>query len=233
MENSMDYYKNSLNALHYLFDKTGILFWRDKIESHIIEWEYDGTTKNHLNCYGGMGTLNDIIICPENKHNITKNQQTWVNTLFDDLKILCLVTARNNNSITPILIQKSLRQTPKKIQGWRCLNCGFSLLRMSDIEYYLAPTLLSEPVIRALFNETLIELIGNVLRVNIERKDEEISKIISIAQNSEISFNDISSWMRPCPNCQSNDTAVYRWVINSSAEERIFVPAEDNLPLRN
>jgi hypothetical protein len=37
--------------------------------------------------------------------------------------------------------------------------------------------------------------------------------------------------MRPCPQCQSNHTAIYRW--EHVADASSFRPALDNLPMRD
>jgi hypothetical protein len=47
---------------------------------------------------------------------------------------------------------------------------------------------------------------------------------------SSISLSARAGWMRPCPNCSSDNTAVYRWK-RAANKESGFEPTDDNLPL--
>jgi len=52
-----------------------------------------------LQYYGGMGSLNDIWICTENEHNISKEQEQSVNKEFDSLKNSAWETAREIQAV--------------------------------------------------------------------------------------------------------------------------------------
>lgn len=68
----------------------------------------------------------------------------------------------------------------------------------------------------------------------IESQREKLKKIIA---NSDINYITGNRWMRPCPCCGSEDTAVYRW--NKITKKGFLLPTQtkfvassDNLPLR-
>ena len=55
-------------------------------------------------------------------------------------------------------------------------------------------------------------------------------QLAATLRGSNIFLSDCVGWMRPCPNCGSDDTAAYRWKRATSWEAR-FEPTDDNLPL--
>lgn len=233
----MDYYRNALEAMHLLFDKTGVNYWRDWIEKDLHEWEKK-SVDHHLSAYGGMGSLNDVIICPENGHNVSAIQVSWINCLFDDLKSLCYQFAKSKgNSIPEEEIQKALWNKGSIIQGWRCLACGYSELSIKDIENYVSYYWIRSYIVKAVIDGRLKEFVEQILSHNTPGVEKERTKIKEIAGNSNINVTDREGWLRPCPRCGGNDTAVYRWKKSQKKyflkEVDIFIPTQDNLPLRN
>jgi hypothetical protein len=225
----MESYKLALEALHYLLSKTGASFWAKWIETDIKLAE-ENTVDHHLSAYGGMGSLNDVVICVLNNHAITKEQELWVNYLFQDLKGLCFTTART--PVNRVMIEKSLWDQPKEIQGWRCLSCGYGKLSKSDIENFIAPKLLREMVLKAFEEKRLSDCVEQVLSLNIPGRNEEYESIKQIALRSGLLVDD-DAGLRPCPNCNSDNTAVYRWVIRKVpfCKEKL-VPFENNLEMK-
>jgi hypothetical protein len=55
--------------------------------------------------------------------------------------------------------------------------------------------------------------------------------ITVLAKQSGIDPRHEKSWLIPCPKCNSNDTAVYRWNLIESGNF-YFESSADNLPLR-
>ena len=121
-----DNYKLSLNAMHLLLQKTGIDYWAGWIKIDIMLAE-KLEVKHHLDAYGGMGSFNDIVICRENNHKVTKEQEPWLNSLFGILKFLCSSYANNTDPL-PILDDSRLYLFPKTLIGWECSQCGHCLI---------------------------------------------------------------------------------------------------------
>ncbi|MTI49880.1 MAG: hypothetical protein FH761_18780 [Firmicutes bacterium] len=82
-----------------------------------------------------------------------------------------------------------------------------------------------------------IDFIGDVIMVNLTQVEPQRKEIIKIIKKSRINYTSLNRWMRSCPSCGSEDTAVYRWdkVKRKSIlfnEQSKFKPSDDNLPLR-
>lgn len=233
----MDYYKITLEALYKLLDETGVTFWADWILKDIKLWEQNRSTEHHLSAYGGMGSFNDLVICTQNKHNVTKEQEPWVNTLLIYLQSLSTFLAKSKDrDITISSIANKLQCNSSQIQGTRCLSCGYAELTLTNVDSFIAPKIVSEGIVKSLKNENLIEFIGDVIMVNLKQIEFQRKKIIKIINSSGINYTSLSRWMRPCPKCGSEDTAVYRWdkVKRKSIlfnKKYKFEPSDDNLSL--
>lgn len=234
----MDFYKLTLEAIFKLLNETGVQFWADWILEDLDNWENNKSVWHHLSAYGGMGSFNDVVICVENNHKVTKQQETWVNHLLMSLQSLAYYLAKYETSeINVDIIKEKLKYNYSKIQGSRCLACGYSELSESDIDNFIAPKIISEVMIKALSEGRLIEFIDRVIDMNLPQIYIEREKIKIIIERSNINFTTLQRQMRPCPKCGSNDTAVYRW--NKTKRKNILMeeverldPSEDNLPLR-
>jgi hypothetical protein len=54
-------------------------------------------------------------------------------------------------------------------------------------------------------------LVDQILTSDIEGLARKRGEIVLTATASGIAANDREGWMRPCPNCGTDDTAVCRW----------------------
>ena len=73
--------------------KSGVSYWAKWIAMDLDRWETEKSVRHHSSAYGGMGSLNDLIICTENKHSVTKSKEAWVNSLLLDLCLLCYTSS--------------------------------------------------------------------------------------------------------------------------------------------
>ncbi len=234
----MDLYKEGLEALYLLLDKSGVNFWRDWIGQDIRLWEENKSVEHHLSAYGGMGSFNDVVICTENKHYISKIQEPWVNRLFDCLKSLCWCTAKSvNNQVSINDIKQNLGYKRSNIQGWRCLECGYSELNSTDIDSYIASYIIIDDIVSFIEQQDLKAVVEHIWCMDSPRIEQERQLIRSIAKGSNINISNRVGWLRPCPICKSDDTAVYRW--NLVRRTRLFnrnvaafIASKDNLPLK-
>jgi len=66
----------------------GVNSWADWLArdvKYLKERDFQGI-KHLLSAFGGMGSFNDVYICPENGHNILENEVERVNQHLNDLQ---------------------------------------------------------------------------------------------------------------------------------------------------
>lgn len=251
----MEHYEHSLHAMVRLLEAVGEKHWAAWIREDIHLWEGSSETAHHLSAYGGMGSFNDVWICHANGHNVTEPQEAWIHTLFEWLKSVCYYLARHPNcKVTEASLSKAVgrhdsalaafiggdkasasmrgyaSETPK-LQGWRCLLCGYSEVSARDLEYLIARSEVPTMVFRACATLTLDDLVDRILRLDIPGITKTRRELNQAVTASGISLSKRDGWMRPCPNCQKDETAIYRWELARS-EQMCFEPSNDNLPLR-
>jgi hypothetical protein len=250
----MSQYEHSLTAMKHLLDAVGD-HWADWIGADIERWRSNRDTSHHLRAYGGMGSFNDIVICRANQHRITESRAPWANILFKWLKAICCFLAQHpNDSFTADALSNAVgmhnpslsafvggNEAPSsmrgyanedpKLQGWRCLDCGCSEASNRDIEYLLAQVVVPSMIFRSCEFLTLVQLVDRILECSINGIDNMRKEIVAAVTASDISLKNREGWMRPCPSCGRDATAVYRWRLITDKGFR-FEPAADNLPLR-
>jgi hypothetical protein len=80
-------------------------------------------------------------------------------------------------------------------------------------------------------SQSLDKLVDKVLASDVTGADETRKMLAAAAVASDILLITRDAWNWKCPHCDSDDTAVYRWVLRLDNECR-FEPSTDNLPLR-
>ena len=251
----MTQYEHSLLAMKRLLDAAHETHWAQWIATDIEQWRAADDTSHHLSAYGGMGSFNDVIICRANQHSVTEVTEAWANTLFEWLKSVCYFLAKHpNDSFTAETLanrvgrhdsslaafiggdrtpasMRGYATEPVKLQGWRCLQCGQSEVTDRDIEYLMAQDLIPNMVFSACGSQTLNNLVDKVLASDVSGAEETRKMLAAAAVASDILLITRDGWNWKCPHCDSDDTAVYRWVLRLDNECR-FEPSTDNLPLR-
>lgn len=249
----MNMYLSSLQAMEYLLNKVGERRWRDWIRTDIECWNERKSIRHHLQAYGGMGSFNDVVICRSNGPQVDKTLEPWVDVLFNWLKSLCFNLAKNPMEIitadelkkrvgyydAPLsafvggenaaIEHRGMIEHDHNLEGWRCLNCGFSEIDQNAINYYIARLILPNLLFEACVQNNLISIIDDVFECYIPGKQDMdflIKKLIKISSINFIQERD--GWMSPCPSCLSDNTALYRWIVKSDK----IIPASNNLPLK-
>ncbi len=118
----------------------------------------------------------------------------------------------------------------RKLHGWRCLQCGHSEASSRDIENLIAQDVVPKLIFQSCQRCTLDKLVDQSLAFDIPDLDTMRQSLATEVTGCGIALVDRDGWMRPCPNCGNNDTAVYRWRLVVS-DELGFEPADDNLPM--
>jgi hypothetical protein len=251
----MSQYLNCLNAMQYLLTSVGEYQWARWISEDIEEWEKDRSTIHHLSAYGGMGSFNDIYFASVNDHKLDPDQEPWVNLLFQWLKSVCYFLAnRPEISFSSDALLKSVGRhdsalaafrngdkAPSSARGyasdnpvlqcWRCHQCGYSEVGPRDIEASLAEIFIPYLVFEACETRSLEKVVDQILQRDIDGLEGDRKKLIDSVIEAGIVLNDREGWMRPCPRCATDDTAVYRWKLNRYDGFHLS-PAENNHPLQ-
>jgi hypothetical protein len=251
----MDHYEHCLHAMIRLLEAVGEKHWSAWLREDVRLWQATSDTRHHLAAYGGMGSFNDVWICPQNQHSVTEAQEPWANVLFEWLKTLCYYLARNpQKKVTAASLSKAVGrhdavlaafvggdEAPvsmrgrvngeRMLEGCRCLDCGHAEVSTRDIERAIAQQMIPLHVFQACEAQILDKLVEAVLRLDVQGAEEARQETVSAATASGIEVHDRDGWMRPCPTCGKDDTATYRWRYVRSPQAH-FVPTDDNLPMR-
>jgi hypothetical protein len=246
-------YEDSLLAMEYFLKEVEENHWLQWIQKDLDEWDSKRSVSHHLSAYGGMGSFNDVVICKANKHSIPDGAESWADPIFNWLKSLCFFLAKNPEkeySLPELKEQigyhdaslsafvggentsnelRGLFESKQPIQGWRCLECGYGEVSNSDINYYIAQTIVPTQLLEACVSNQLIPAIKDLLSINIKGLEGVISNVNHAIKKAGVSVNNREGWMRPCPSCNSEDTVVYRWYYSDGG----FVAGEDNLTVKN
>lgn len=218
----MDPYSDALSAMHTLLDALGANHWQAWIAQDISEWEDRKSVSHHLSAYGGMGSFNDLCF-----------EDVWLSTLFEDLKSACFYfahhpTAKSNSHA----LERSMGSVGFELSGWRCLACGYGVVSHRDIDYFIARRIIRRHVVFEAGRAGLRKLVASTLRSHPSDATLIPARVANWVTASGLYIRDSNEWLRPCPNCKGNDTAVYRWLYVDEGECR-FVPSKDNLRLRS
>jgi len=233
-------YRESLLALKFVLEQSGVSSWAKWIATDLDKWENEKSVQHHVSAYGGMGSLNDLIICTENKHSVTKSQEPWVNSLLLDLCSLCYTFAialKDQKEITLEEIVKGMGSYIYKLQGWRCLSCGYAEVSLNELENFVSSSLVRKGVIQAMLSNNLVHYTKKTAQLDIPDAYDYRGNLKKMAIRSNIAISNRLGWLRPCPKCSSEDTAVYRWEKRKTRkwllfQVDIFKPSEDNLKIR-
>jgi len=114
------------------------------------------------------------------------------------------------------------------LQGWRCLACGYGEVSDSDMENFIARMMGPQLLFDAAVSGHLIETVQQLIRADLDELEQMRAKVGQRAIASGLKIQNRTEWMRPCPACGSQDTAVYRWYPSGNE----FVAGTDNLPLQ-
>ncbi|WOE74694.1 DUF6966 domain-containing protein [Alterisphingorhabdus coralli] len=246
-------YENSLIAMEYFLKEVNEIHWLKWIQKDIEEWITERSTVHHLSAYGGMGSFNDVVICGANNHSIPEGAEAWADVIFNWLKALCYFFAKNPEieySLSDLKEQigyhdaslsafvngenapdemRGIFDNRSPIQGWRCLNCGYAEVCDSGINRYIAQNIVPAYLFEACVSNRLVSTVRGLLYLNISNLDHLISNAKQSIDESGILIRNREEWMRPCPSCGSNNTAIYRWRFSGKR----LVADKDNLPLES
>ena len=225
-----DNYLLLLNVLHDFFIRIGDKFHAKWVAEDISLWKTQKKVEHHLTAFtGGMGSVfNDFYICVQNKHKVTPEQEVWANRIFQSLTSLTHFFANKlSKGHMPNLDEVKKDSWNMTFEGIGCLDCGFSSMQRNGIDYHIASNIVENEIVIALKQGHLQKTINEIMARSLPIIKAERERIIAKLDKSGINYTEDSNFMRPCKNCGSNNTVVYRW----EEKKDIYVPAKDNLKL--
>lgn len=175
---------------------------------------------------GGMGSLNDLIICRANSHNIADDDDPRANTLLTAMIGVCAETS-SRGAMTAEEATRRCAGGGVVLSGSRCLQCGHSFSGSRQVSSFVTERRLQ----RILADSSAADWpVGRLLDYwHTGESSDEMEMLIARLQAAGIEYSPGDGWMRPCRNCGSEDTCIYRWTVSSDSVS----PASDNLKLRN
>lgn len=248
-------YEQALLATERLLRQVGEQHWAKWLQEDLAAWRGSGDVSHHRRAYGGMGSFNDVIICRMNQHQVSAEQEPWANSLFEWLKAILYhfsrhpterpsaealrkAVGRHAPSLSAFVggehapdSMRGFAGGPVKVSGARCLTCGYAEMTPRDIDSAIADELVPELVFQACVQGTLTDIVDQVLRLDVPGLAERRKQLRAAVSASGIGLTERDGWMRPCPNCKADDSAVYRWSY-VNGKPPTFQPTSDNLALR-
>ncbi|UCS91951.1 hypothetical protein KZP23_14600 [Echinicola marina] len=217
-----DYYKISLDILYRLLKESGNDHWANWIQKDIHLWTTQKRVDNHLGAYGGMGSINDLVVGGSDTIGV------WKNKLFDTTKTLSWNLAKGKIS-TASLDEKFYRNGSNEISGWRCRHCGHSRIDKSDIELYLSTEFLPKLFVEYIKQDKLIEILDLKNIVVLEKIVDKRNAIEKVIQNANIALTTRNNWLRTCHECESKNVCVYSW--QTMDNDTKIIESKDNLKM--
>ena len=233
----MNMYLSILEAMEHLLDRVGEKHWRDWIRTDIKRWNEFKDSTHHREAYGGMGSINDSILCIMNGHHINQDVEEQVTLLYDWLRTINYHNAfdpehKRFNFTTMDELKKIIRydntafngnandfdnlmtiyNPNQELDGWRCQNCGYSEIENKEIKYYLDACVFPAKFINACQQDTLIAFIDKVLDNKLPNIQVLIPQLKKIMKQDDINCGQtINDKNKTCPACSSNNTASCKW----------------------
>ena len=186
----------------------------------------NGDTVGFRSVIGGMGSFNDLVICRANKHKVEAYQEPLANPLLQSLSSMCYTTSQRGD-LSAAEAGAACRIIGHELQGWRCRECGYGRVSPLDLNAFAAYNDVAQAIEGGIASGTFLESIQDAW----ERLDANgnVSRFRPALERGGIRFSDEIGWMRPCPDCGSDDTCVCRWDFDG----RGFCPSSANLAMKN
>jgi len=193
-------------------------YWADQVST--------ASAHSFPSLLGGMGSFNDLIICRQNHHEIAAEREPLANELVSCLRSICYAASKEGMLSADAAVA-SCGTINRLLQGWRCRVCGYSQITSRNARSLIAAVDVPRSIRDSFDQRSPSDALLALWRG--PENSKAIQALIDGAQKSGIRYTEEDRWMRPCPGCGSGDTCVYRW---KQGHDK-FIPADNNLPLRN
>lgn len=214
-------FSQAVEATHWLLVNVGERNWVGHFAKH-----RNGSAAGFGSVFGGMGSFNDLVICRANKHQVEAHQEPLANQLLRSLSSICYATSQRGD-LTAAEALAACGTIGHELQGWRCRDCGYGRISSADLNALAAYYDVAQAIEGGITSGAFLDSIQNVwARLD---ANGNVSRFRPTAERSGIRFLDDTGWMRPCPECGSDNTCVYRWDFDG----RGFWPSSNNLAMKS
>lgn len=199
----------ALTALVRLLEHCGEARWLKWARGHLQTAQVGPIDVTVLDAYGSFGSFNHLILDPANGHALEPGEVPWANRLLATLgeRVYQLAFERTDERFEAAWV----RPPDPPIQGWRCASCGHAEITDTDIEWWAARILVPAYVSDSSLEQDP-ELVFAILSGQLIGAAESRADVIARAHASGIHYTFRDGIMRPCPACESEDTADFRWI---------------------
>jgi len=224
-----DAYRAALTACRDLLVRVREPAWAAWLERDLAEWAH-GRVRHHLEAFGGMGSLNDLVLSRDNGHDLAAEDEAWANALLEQLLDTSRELARSiERSAQPAWrAPSSTAATDASLTGWRCLSCGRGAVSDHAVETAIAR-----------------EIVGATLRADAktgaprthwdpaELRTGADADVLRARVHAALAAGDVPHSSDPpparrCPHCHAPDVASCTWQLTPDGAH----PAPGNLPLK-
>ena len=122
-------FEDAKRVLVSLLTEVGDQHWSSLIAS--------STSASFRGLLGGMGSLNDLIICRQNSHQISDDADPRANALLSAMVNVCF-EAGSRGPLSADDAAKLCVNRPLVISGSRCRQCGYSFCGSRQVLSHLA-----------------------------------------------------------------------------------------------
>jgi hypothetical protein len=162
-----------------------------------------------------MGSFNDVYLSGA-QCGVAEEKQPWIAALFQDLKSLCYLLAGYQEGVFRGLetwrLKRDMGHRIDVLQGSKCEPCGHTEVTPRDVELYLARQEIRRVILQSITELSPLALAEDVLSGELSRLAEgQRTNLESRVRASGVAIRIRDGWMRPCPKCGSENTAVFYW----------------------
>jgi hypothetical protein len=242
-------YERALVATERFLLACGEKHWADWLAKDIKLWREKQDSSHHRGAYGGMGSINDVVLDTTYDPKFSPLHKIFLSTSFEWLKSVLYHLSQdplNNPSAeslrksigqhTPVLAAFASGQSaPKsmhgflefdgKLQGLHCADCGYSEITDENVDRAMADQIVPALLFEACEKATLEDFVDSVLTMNIPDLAESRSRIESAVHDAGIHLSSRSGWLCSCGNCQGENIKTTHWkLVSREGQELSCIP---------
>lgn len=193
-------------------------------EAHWASIVSNATRTSFRGLCGGMGSLNDLTICPENSHKVDDRTAPRANVLLNASISLCFETSSSGPLNLCVALDRFLG-CPNELTGFGCIDCGYSGTTTYHVLSHLEPHRLRKMLSDCTGAEGPADMLLRFWRT--EMLQSSVNEFIRRLHAAAIEYSDLGAWMRECRACGSGNTCAYRWRVSDTT----IKPSSDNLTI--
>ena len=183
-------FEEARDLLATVLRDVGENFWARKIASADGAW--------FRSLCGGMGSLSDLVICRDNRHDITPEREPLANELVSALSSICSTAARGRE-LTADLAAAACGYGAPGLMVRQCRSCGYAHASPRSLRTWLAAVQIRDAVRRGAEQGTATETLLELWRAPFDA--EAFARLIAQVRRSGIDYTREDHGIGSCPQC--------------------------------